>query len=177
MKREDYTFEDLVSRGMQLRERADDLSWELGDLAILATEKFGREGFNEFAKTIDIKITTLRRYRDVAKSYPKKKIRKEFAALSWSHFRQVAAKDDRILLLTRACDESWSCEKLMQMTQSDKSKIIDDGKIVPPRPEQLFDKNCRRWYVLDKKLMCPNKGKCPARKTATRVAPFDSKLK
>ncbi len=159
-KIEEHTFEDFVGLGMNLREKADNLSWALGDLAIDVTTKFGREGFNAFAKEIGVKVNTLRRYRDVARAYPKKKIRKELMILSWSHFRQVAAKEDRILLLTRACDESWSCEKLIEMTKDNKDDIIDDGKPVPPKPEMILCLKCRKWKILNKSEICKNDNKC-----------------
>ena len=154
------SFDDFVQMGMQLREKADHLAWDLGDLAAEVSIKMDKIGFNEFAKAIGVKVSTLKRYRDVSRKYPDKAIRAEFRILSWSHFREVAGKDNRMELLLRACDENWSCEKLAVMAKGDPEVIIDDGYIVPPKPEMRLCLKCRKWYIGSQVDQCLGRGNC-----------------
>ena len=43
------TLEDLISKGLELRERKDNISWELGDLAEMVTHEFGPSFLGEFS--------------------------------------------------------------------------------------------------------------------------------
>lgn len=144
------TFEDFISRGMELRERADNLQWEFGDLAVEFTRLCGPKMLPDLARGIGIKIQTLRRYRDVSQVFPLE-IRQAYAMLSWSHFREVCAKEDRHLLLQRAHDENWSVEKLAVMAKPKQEDVIDDGKFVPAKPELLLDTSLRLWYIANPK--------------------------
>jgi hypothetical protein len=156
---DEKSYENLLQRGLELREKADGLSWELGDLAIEASLTFDKNLFKQFAREIGVKVGTLKRYRDVAKAYPDKEVREELRILSWSHFRQVAANPDRVQILRKACDENWSVEKLTKMT-SDEPDLIDDGQNVPPRPELNLCLKCRKWYIPDSEDQCKTKGTC-----------------
>ncbi len=156
---QETTLEDLISRGMELREKTDHSYWDYGDLAIETTDLYGPKALAIVAQGIIMPISTLRRYRDVAKAYPLN-IREEFAMLSWSHFKQLAGNPDRFLILKRAHDENWSFEKLCAMTKPDKSRIIDDGKFVPAKPEMKFCIVCRKWYLEDPKSVCDTQGHC-----------------
>lgn len=144
------SFEDFIQRGMDLREKADNLQWEFGDLAVEFTRLMGKKFLPDLARGIGIKIATLRRYKDVSLAFPLE-IREAYKYLSWSHFREVAANEDRHLLLQRAHDESWSVEKLGVMAKPNKEDLIDDDKHVPPKPELSFDTNLRLWYISNAK--------------------------
>lgn len=145
-------YEQMVEQALAVREEADKLAWRLGEIALNVSEHFGPKSLQDFARQIRVKHNTLRRYRDLVKKYPDWREKIEvFKMLSWTHFRIVAAREDRIKLLERACDENWSCEKLEQMTRPDKENIIDDGQHVPPRPELIFDLKIRLWYIGDQK--------------------------
>lgn len=159
VERKELTLDDLITMGQGLREKKDNLSWEMGDLSIEVTKSYGPDGLRAFATGVGIEYSTIRRYRDVSKAYPRA-FREEVAMLSWSHFRQAAARDDRFDLLRKAHDNSWSIEKMMAMTQKDQSKIIDDGKFVPPRPEFGFCEVCRKWYIINNSELCPSQGQC-----------------
>lgn len=160
IEKKQVTLEELISRGMELRSKGDNIVWELGDLASEVTRQFGPKELRIFSQHIGVKIATLRRYRDVSRAYTIEQ-REEFALLPWSAFRQIAANPDRVAILRRAHDENWSVEKLMMMTQEDQRKVIDDGQIVPPRPEMEFCLGCRKWYIGDETLVCQSKGQCP----------------
>lgn len=147
---EQPSFEEFIQRGMDLREKADNLQWEFGDLAVEFTRLMGKQYLPDLARGIGVKISTLRRYKDVSLAFPLE-IRKAFDILSWSHFREVAANEDRTLLLTRAADESWSVEKLGVMAKPKKEDLIDDGMAVPAKPELAFDTSLRLWYIRNAK--------------------------
>lgn len=144
------SFDEFIQQGMELREKADNLQWSFGDLAVEFTRQCGSKLLPDLARGIGIKLQTLRRYRDVSQVFPLE-IRKAFEILSWSHFREVAAKEDRNVLLTRAADENWSVEKLAVMANPKKKEVIDDGKIVPPKPELKLDTELRLWYIASQK--------------------------
>jgi hypothetical protein len=147
---EQPNFEEFIQRGQELREKADNLQWEFGDLALDFTRLMGTKFLPDLARGIGVKIATLRRYRDVSAAFPLQ-LRQAFPYLSWSHFREVAGNEDRNLLLTRAHDENWSVEKLGVMAKPKKEDIIDDGKAVPPKPELSFDTELRLWFIANAK--------------------------
>lgn len=144
-------YDQLVEQAIAVREKADELAWRLGEIALNITTHFGAKALKDFARDIRIKYATLRRYRDVVKAYPEwRELIARFKLLSWTHFRGVAARPDKIKLLERASDENWSCEKMEKMTKPNQEDIIDDGKHVPPRPELIFDLQIRLWYIGNK---------------------------
>lgn len=160
------TLEEFISMGMQLREEKDGVTWKIGDLAEALTLTLGPGALPDWCREIAIPLSSVRRYRDVAKSYPPA-IREEFNILSWSHFRAVSSHEHRLELLKRAADETWSVEKLIIMAKAGTAKdgangtqpVIDDEKPVPPRPELYFCEGCRKWYILQDKG-CPTQGQC-----------------
>lgn len=161
VKMDEATLEDCITRGLVLREAKDNISWELGDLAILITDQFGPKFLNEFSKGIGIEVSTIRRYRDVAKAYSAED-REKFKMLSWTHFRMVAAQENRLELLEKAADNSWSAEKLGMAVKAGED-FIDDGEPVPPKPEMVFCSGCRKWGFAnraDADDICPNDGSC-----------------
>lgn len=146
----DPSFDEFISRGMELREKADNLQWEFGDLAVEFTRTCGSKMLPDLARGIGIKVATLRRYRDVSQVFPLQ-LRQAYPMLSWSHFREVAGKEDRNLFLQRAHDENWSVEKLAVMAKPQQEGVVDDGKKVPPKPELAFDTKLRLWYIANPK--------------------------
>lgn len=154
--------EEFISMGMDLREKKDNISWDLGDLANDVTRELGPRFLSDFSKGIGIPIGSMRRYRDIARAYPKQ-VREEYKVLSWTHFRMLAAREDRDLWLRRAADESWSTEKLAEMIrdrQPTEQPLVDDGLPVPPKPELYFCEGCRRWYLDPEYEYCPSEGQC-----------------
>lgn len=146
----EQTFEEFITRGQELREKADNLQWEFGDLAVEFTRMCGPKLLPDLARGIGVAVQTLRRYREVSTVFPLA-IRQAYAMLSWTHFREVCGKEDRHLLLQRAHDENWSVEKLKVMAKPKQDDVIDDGKFVPPKPELAFDTTLRLWYIASTK--------------------------
>jgi hypothetical protein len=146
----EISFEEFITRGQELREKADNLQWEFGDLAVEFTAKVGNKFLPDLARGIGVQVSTLRRYRLVSEVFPFK-IREAYRLLSWSHFRTVAAHEDRHLLLQRAHDENWSVEKTAVMAKPKQQDVIDDGLHVPPKPDVSFDTEIRLWYIANPK--------------------------
>lgn len=153
------SLEDYVSKGVELVESEEHIQWELGDLANDVTLNVGPKYLTEFAKGIRKPASTLRRYRDVSRKYAPE-IRKEFAIVPWSIFRDLCKfeKERQITILKRCADENWSYEKFREMI---KPTAIDDGGLVPPKPELKFCATCRKWYVANPKELCENQGVGP----------------
>ena len=170
------TLEEIISRGQEIREQTDHSNWEYGDLAIETTDIFGPKTMPIVAVQIGIPVSTFRRYRDVAKAYALA-VREELAMLSWSHFKQVAGNPERLEILRKAHDEGWSFEKLCVFTKPDKSRLIDDGKFVPPKPEMKFCLVCRKWYPVDPKEICETRGYCVKPEDKGQQVLPDAKLK
>jgi len=138
--------EDLVMLGSSIREKTDSLNWYLGDLALEVTKRYDTKALKEFSRLLGIKYATIRRYRLVSESYTPQE-RELYQKLTWSHFRYAAAMENKLDWLRRADDQGWSCDKLVAMM---KPTAIDDGKVVPPRPDLAFDSVSRLWYIQDK---------------------------
>lgn len=153
------TMEEFISVGMVLREKKDGINWELGDLADDFTKEFGPKELTKFSKGIGIQVGTLKRYRDIARAY-EPEIREEFKALSWTHFRLLAAHENRINLLKMAVDNEWSVEKLAVMmkgqTPIPMAVPLSD---MPPAMEKCAE--CGGWRFIDKEVkLCPDDGRC-----------------
>ena len=141
------SFDEFIQRGLDLREKADNLQWEFGDLALEFTRLMGKKFLPDLARGIGIKISTLRRYRDVSAIFPLK-VRQAFPMLSWSHFREVAASEDRHVLLTKAENENWSVDQLSREAKpKQEENLLDQDKQVPPKPEFAFDREVKLWYI------------------------------
>lgn len=156
---EQKNYEEYVQEAMNLRELQDKVQWKWGDLAIEFTRDCGKKMMKQFAREAGIAYTTLTRCRDVSRAYTPAE-REQYPMLSWTHFREAAAKHDRDAWLARAHDENWSVEKMKKMMRSDQEEIIDDGKQVPPRPDLEFCTGCRKWYILDSNEQCNSRGNC-----------------
>lgn len=156
LHRGEATWDDYIQKAQQLREEQDNIQWGIGDLAVDVTDTFGPKTLKDFARDSGIPITTVRRYRDVARAYSPL-IRKQYSFLPWSTFKALAGQENRLELLLRANDEGWTSEKAGEMV---KKTAIDDGLPVPPKPEMLLCQGCRRWVVVDPTQLCPSAGQC-----------------
>lgn len=154
-----YSYEDLVDAGLQIREVSDRSRWKLGDIAIEVTKITDTDGLKQYARDIGVTYSSLRRYRDVSKHYPQRD-RDAYQMLSWTHFRTVATHEDRDKLLERAHDENWSVEKLRVMSKEDQTDVIDDGKVVPNKPKLEFCTGCRKWFIENEDEDCKSRGNC-----------------
>lgn len=157
---QNVSYEELVQRGLELRESKDDTNWELGDLAIMVHSISGPKELKNFSKSIGIPVTTIRRCMDVSKAY-EPQIRSEYKFLSWSHFRAVAAQNDKVQWLEKAFDNEWSVEKLNLAVKD--MLPVDERRNIPAKPEMIFCEKCGKWafkYAEDYTNICPRQARC-----------------
>lgn len=149
-------WEELVSTGMQVRERTDKMEWVLGDLAVKASDTFGKHAVRAYAATIGVDKSRLSRYKEVAQAIDFA-MREEFAVLSWSHFRACAAQLNPREWLQKAADNGWSVENLAIQINISKGKYVR-----PEKKVQLVEcKFCHKWTIAgDKSEMCENYKDC-----------------
>lgn len=156
-KVKNVSLEEFISRGLELREKKDNINWELGDLASDVTYEFGPKFLSDFSKGIGIEVSTIKRYRDVSRAYSKE-IREKFKMLSWTHFRLVAAQENREELLEKAADETWSVEKLAMSIKPQSEASSSAGQEFPPEMEKC--PHCEKWRFVSDVQLCPNDGRC-----------------
>ncbi len=142
----EVTWDEIVQYGQEKRAHADREQFEWGDLAAWVTKLFGAKKLREYSTAIKINYRTLCRYRDVANAYTQAE-REQFSYLSWTHFRKVAAREDRIRLLEEAADKDWSVEKMAVMTKEDQTDVITDVEDVPHKPKLEFCRVSKKWYI------------------------------
>lgn len=133
-------WEILVTAGMQARELKDGIQWYLGELGMKAVKDYGTDALGKFANEIGVEKSTLSRYRDVAKAFPRE-IREKYKALSWTHFRTIAARENRDELLERAHDDNMSVEQLVRVVAQEVSGVER------PRRPGLVLCTCGKWYI------------------------------
>lgn len=102
----------LESEGRSLVETIGKSQWALGDLAIRVSTNahYGQHGLELYAENIGIEFTSLLRYRDVAKAYENA----TRVALSWTHHRLIAARQDRHDWLKAAVRNDWSVRQMVE---------------------------------------------------------------
>lgn len=145
------SWEEMISYGLELREKKDIVQWELGDLALQVATIYGEDKLGEFAGRIGINKNTLRRYRLVAKAF-KKENRHSF--LSFTHHLIVAAHEDKTFWLERASDNEWSCEMLEVEMKKAKQQLDKDFACVSvsfQRGELETVLNWHEAYLVERK--------------------------
>jgi hypothetical protein len=137
--------EEAVSYGMDLREQADAIQWLYGDYAIQIELDLGRGAIEEVAKQLGLEANTFRRYRDVARKFPRDK-RSEFPKLSWTFFRYAYSLPEPDKVLKQADDDNWTADKVALYART-KGNLPD---IIKPKMIQCVD--CQGWYLYGKPL-------------------------
>ncbi len=128
-------WEEMVSIAIEANERISTGKWVIGDMAVMATEAAGedkegrRKNLEQFALDTKIGIRSMTQYEWVSRKFAPGPIREISPALSWSHYRTVAALDEPTIWLEEAANNDWSVEKLKeQLAQAKETKDIEDGK-------------------------------------------------
>lgn len=148
----EMSWDDLVQLGQEIRDRRDKMQFALGDVAIDITRLFGSQKLKEYAKDIKYPYKTILRYRDVSKAYSLQE-REQFSYCNWTQFRDFAAKENRIELLTKSADKDWSPEK-SEVMASDDPNVIRDVDDVPSKPRLKFCYTSHQWYIPENRT-CP----------------------
>jgi len=99
-------WDEFVSRGIELREKADGVQWELGALALTVETTYGARDFQKFADAIGIGFLTLQDYRYVVSRFSGRPDNLPIGVL-----RALSAKDNREELLKRAVAEKWTVKR------------------------------------------------------------------
>jgi hypothetical protein len=75
-------YEEAVRQGKEIMANISGKQWELGDLAATVTKDYGQNRLEQFAQDINFhgEYSTLERYRDVCKAWPKSRGRPRFFA-------------------------------------------------------------------------------------------------
>jgi len=118
----------LIAQGMAAKERLNEAKFTLGYLAVQAAKlpKPHKMNVRRFAKEIGVEATKLRDYRTVAAYYGESdavKEAREWANLTWSHWREAMRSRSRALthaenvqaslnVLADASDGNWSVSYL-----------------------------------------------------------------
>lgn len=85
----------LVTAGKNAVKSRDDAQWVLGDLACEVETSYGEQDLQNFADAIGVEYSTLRRYRDVCRAWPKNARRR---AVSFEAHKALAPADAQHLL-------------------------------------------------------------------------------
>lgn len=113
------SWEEAVSRGMELRSAKDNSQWDLGDLALEVRSVYGKDSLGTFANEILINKKSLQQYRRVSAAFPPKQ---RSPYLSHRHHMLLAAKEDRLQWLKRAEENN------LTVTQLERELAISEGK-------------------------------------------------
>lgn len=134
------SWEEAVSKGMELREMKDNVQWELGDLAMDVDTAYGLDSIGKFANEIGINKKSLQQYRRVSAAFPNNK---RIAYLSHRHHLILAAREDRFDWLQKAADNNWTT------TQLYREVAIDEGRheAVEEKPEVIKCPDCNKWKI------------------------------
>lgn len=137
------TWEEVVSMGLELRERDDNLRWQWGKLADYTWREFGQDGLEKLAREVGKDKMTLRRYALVYTKIPQSLV-ELYPKLSWTHFRVAAGQDDPVdlaNLLKDADDNDWSIEQMSVEARHRKQL----KKAV--KPTLVLCPDCNRWCI------------------------------
>lgn len=113
------SWEEAVSRGMELRSAKDNSQWDLGDLALEVRSHYGKDSLGKFANEILINKKSLQQYRRVSAAFPPNS---RSPYLSHRHHMLLAARPDRLEWLKK------SEENNLTVTQLERELALSDGK-------------------------------------------------
>lgn len=99
--KQEISWEEAVSIGLQLREGKDQSQWRLGDLALQVEKVYGVDSLGKFATEININKKSLQQYRRVSNAFPPEK---RSQILSHRHHLILAGQEKRFELL-KECEE------------------------------------------------------------------------
>ena len=96
-------WDQYVGKGLDIRQRAEDLQWELGSLALNVETAYGESSLAKFADAIGSSYDALRDYRLVVSRFAVRP-----ANLSFGVMKVISASDEREQLVERAASEHWT---------------------------------------------------------------------
>lgn len=113
------SWEEAVSRGMELRSAKDNSQWDLGDLALEVRSHYGKDSLGKFANEILINKKSLQQYRRVSAAFPPND---RSPYLSHRHHMLLVARPDRLEWLKKSEENNFT------VTQLERELAIAEGK-------------------------------------------------
>ena len=137
------SWEELISKGIEAKERHDGSQWDIGDIAAEVEVEYGENSLGKFAYAINMRKKSVLNYRTVARKFPKH-LRKTYSKLSFSHFAALTAVEKPEAWLIKADDEDWSVETL----QNELKKAFKDDSKMEEKPPQVYRcEVCGLWRL------------------------------
>ena len=140
------SWEEAVSRGMELREAKDNSQWDLGDLALEVDAVYGQDSIGKFSNEILINKKSLQQYRRVASAFPPNKRSKY---LSHRHHMILAPRKDRFEWLERAHDGN------LTVSQLERALVVADGgtpNLTAELPNVVQCETCHNYRIESDKI-------------------------
>jgi hypothetical protein len=131
------SWEELVSQGLELRASTDQSQWNLGDLALQIEKSYGVDSLSKFAIEININKNSLQQYRRVSKAYPSET---RSPILSHRHHLILAGRDDRFEMLKKCELENITTSQLEMMQSRNPQKEMI-------KKEVLVCQHCQKLIV------------------------------
>lgn len=143
-EKEDWTFEQFVAAGQELRLLKDCSQWYLGKLATEVVDRFRDD--EEFAKQVGISVSSLRTYRYVFTKF--RKSNPDFRPdgyISWGAIQIAATTENPVETLNKLQDQDkTTMEAAYRLVKEDKT-----GNKVPPKPKLsvVWDDEAGAWKI------------------------------
>lgn len=116
------TWNDLVARGRNARERLGQAKWELGDLADEVETSYNGGQLQVYADEIELEYNTLRGYRYVSRAWPSD-LRRSKAP--WSVYEMLAGREDRYEILAER--DHWTVDAMRERLNKRQTRYpLDD---------------------------------------------------
>lgn len=106
---QEFSWEEAISEGLEIREQKDNCQWGLGDLALKVEKNYGEDSLSKFSHSIGIDTGSLMVYRWTANKIP---VEMRDRLLSFEHHKIIAGCKDREKWIKQASDNSWSTSQL-----------------------------------------------------------------
>jgi len=140
--RQQISWEELCSTGLELRANKDESQWRLGDLALLVEKSYGSNSLAKFAIDININKNSLSQYRRVSAAFPPQT---RSQILSHRHHLILAGQEDRFKLL-KECEEQNITTSQLELRYSRNPQSTVDKK------EVLVCEKCQKLLVSSDKI-------------------------
>ena len=137
------SWEEAVSRGLQLRESKDNSQWDLGDLALAVEKVYGVDSLGKFSIDININKKSLQQYRRVSSAFP---LNTRSKLLSHRHHLILASHDDRFALL-KECEDNGTTTSQLELRFSKNPQNTINKK------EVLVCETCNK-FIIDSNNIC-----------------------
>jgi hypothetical protein len=137
-------WDEHVSRGLELRQKADGVQWELGALALTIETTYGKGDLAKFAEAIGVPAKSLAEYRWVVSQFSARAENVPFTA-----YRMLASRADRAKWLARYIQKGWSTRDLqreLDMASAAAERVPRPLRETQPPPRFRTVEGFDGWY-------------------------------